>query len=174
MRALAVCNSGFLMEAIADLMEAIAECLCFDAAWEFILRCCTVSERPPHFLLVSVAASAPGDKRASDAGRLPVAESGQQQRQRGQQLQAQLQHVGDSYRRTDIAAARERQEQQVRGNTVWQGGAQALLSCTGIGTRAWLNGGYTHGFAGFITASMNCAPCVCRAFCACRGRPCLA
>jgi hypothetical protein len=43
-----------------------------------------------------------------------MAESGQQQRQRSQQLQAQLQHILDSYRRTDIAAARERQEQQVR------------------------------------------------------------
>ena len=72
-----------------------------------------MSERPPHFLLVSVAAE-PGGKRASDVGRLPVAESGHQQWQRGQQLQAQLQHILDSYRRTDIAAARERQEQQVR------------------------------------------------------------
>ena len=79
-----------------------------------------MSERPPHFLLVSVAAAvAPEGKRASDAGRLPVAESEQQQRQRGQQLQAQLQHILDSYRRTDIAAARERQEQQVRWRPRW-------------------------------------------------------
>ena len=77
------------------------------AAWEFLLRCCTVAERPPYFVLVTVAAPPAAAGQAAQQ---------QQERRQGQQLQEQLQHILDSYRRTDIAAARERQEQQVR----WQ------------------------------------------------------
>lgn len=73
-------------------------------AWEFILRSVMVSERPPHHLLVTV----PAPVAAADGEGGPVAAVGQQW---GLDLQAQLHRVLDSYRRTDIAAAREQQEQ---------------------------------------------------------------
>ena len=73
------------------------------AAYEFLLRACAVSERAPHFVLVTVPAPA-----------VDAAEGSQEQAAGGEQLRLQLQNVLDGLRRSDIAAARERQDQQVR------------------------------------------------------------
>ena len=95
------------------------------ALWEFLLRACAVSERPPHYLLVrlrwrqedrlqqgaqqelAAAAGWPG------AGEGEGGEEEEGEEARGRLLQRQLQHVLDSYRRTDITAARERQDLRV-------------------------------------------------------------
>ena len=69
------------------------------SAWEFVLRACTVSERPPHFVLVTVAGAPPGEGAASPGAW-------------GAALQARLQSVLDGCRAADIAAARQRQERQ--------------------------------------------------------------
>ncbi|PRW58918.1 piezo-type mechanosensitive ion channel-like protein isoform X1 [Chlorella sorokiniana] len=73
------------------------------AAYEFLLRSCTVSERAPHFVLVTL----PAPSTAAEA-----AEGGHPGPAWGEQLRVQLQNVLDGLRRSDIAAARERQDQQ--------------------------------------------------------------
>lgn len=91
----------------------------FSAACEFLLRSCTRSERPPHYILVTVAR--PGEGGAALA---PSSSA---------ELQVLLQHILDGYRRTDIAAARERQEQQVGESWAWQlrEDADAAAACGG-------------------------------------------
>ncbi len=85
----------------AHLSLSSLRCNLWSAAYEFLLRSCTVSERAPHFVLVTVPAPAAG---AAESGQLPAAW--------GEHLRVQLQNILDGLRRSDIAAARERQDQQ--------------------------------------------------------------
>lgn len=95
------------------------------AFWEFLCRACTVSERAPHFVLVTVRLGDGGGKGGSTAGGgQPAAGAGKGAAGGGEAgpgsgplapeaLEAQLQRVLDGYRRTDITAARERQDRKV-------------------------------------------------------------
>lgn len=102
---------------------------CPNAAYEFLLRTCTVSERAPHFVLVTVPApaTAPAAEAAADGSQPPAAW--------GEQLRLQLQNVLDGLRRSDIAAARERQDQQASAGLVWGWGLEVLAAQVG-GTQA--------------------------------------
>lgn len=103
---------------------------CPNAAYEFLLRTCTVSERAPHFVLVTVPApaTAPAAEAAADGSQPPAAW--------GEQLRLQLQNVLDGLRRSDIAAARERQDQQASAGLAFGFGCGGA-SCTGWRSASW-------------------------------------
>lgn len=86
-----------LLHSILMLFNSPTPMLPAPAAYEFGLRACTCSERPPHYVLVTV----------------PTPPGAQPSAQQGRALQARLQEILDAYRSGDIAAARERQEQSV-------------------------------------------------------------
>lgn len=95
------------------------------AFWEFLCRACTVSERAPHFVLVTVRLGGGGGKGGSTAGGGQPAAGAGKGAEGGEEtgpgsgplapetLEAQLQRVLNGYRRTDITAAQERQDRKV-------------------------------------------------------------
>eukprot|EP00887_Chlorella_sp_A99_P004668 scaffold4.g4668.t1 len=84
------------------------------ALGEFLLRTCTVTERPPHYLLVRLQR-----RRAPPGAQGAAAEE-------GVALQERLQGVLDAYRAADIAAARERLERQATATLGYSASSEGL------------------------------------------------
>ncbi|GAB4823805.1 hypothetical protein N2152v2_010851 [Parachlorella kessleri] len=86
------------------------------ALWEFLCRACTVSERAPHFVLVSLRLPASlaqlGGAGPAGSPHSAAAESAEAAGLRW--LEGKLQRVLDSYREADIEAARESQDRKRR------------------------------------------------------------
>ena len=107
--------------------------------WEFVCRACTVSERGPHFVLATLrlpeqevpqaqqAQHAQHAQQGTGEGAAAAPGPGDSEELLGPWLEAQLQHVVDSYRRTGISAAREFQDRKVgRGG---HGGRAGMAGC---------------------------------------------
>ena len=99
------------------LIACLPACLLSAAAWEFALRCCTVTERSPHFVMVTLTLEGPAagmlPLAAGAADALPPSTAGSHEYGGGIAVQRRLQCILDGFRSADIAAGRERQDQQV-------------------------------------------------------------